>query len=983
MVVFENDYEPLFHGFHDLMKYRVREILLVSSFYDAFVLEEDGGISERIFSEYIDLNLRYIPRVHRVSNAEEALKALKKHHFDLVITMTRISNMNIDEFGREIKKIKPGMPVILLTYEWVDVNLLIKVRDSKSIDKVFYWTGDTRILLAIIKYIEDLKNRDRDIKQGVRLILLIEDSPRFYSLFLPILYTEIMTQTRNLISEGVNDLHRLLRMRARPKIIMAETYEEGKKLYKKYKNSLLGVISDIRFPRKGKIDKHAGFRIAKKLKQDIPDLPFLLQSSNLENKETAFQNGLDFVYKNSPNLLVDIRRFILSNFGFGDFVFRNAEGHEFGRASSLQKFEQLLQYIPGESLDFHAHRNHISIWLRARTEFQCAEKLRPKQVSDFENVEGLRTYILYEIQELIRKNQYGVIGDFGKTRIDSKNSFVKLGSGSLGGKARGLAFLNTLLARVKLNEKFEKVDIRTPHTFVVCSDVFEEFMTANNLQEYAIAESDNKKIARKFLRAKLPQRIVSDLGILLDQITYPIAVRSSSLLEDSQSLPFAGLYYTYMLPNNHKLLKTRLKQLCNATKLVFASVFYLSPKEYVKNTNFRIEEEKMAVIIQQIAGETYNQRNYPVVSGVAQSYNFYPISHMEPEDGVVELALGLGATIADGGQTYRFSPKYPQMNPPYASAADFLKKSQNRFYALNLAHSNFKIFDDEKFNLERLDLNAAEEDGSLFFVAGTFSAQDNAVRDTISIKGPRVVTFANLLKYNLFPLAEILEEILKMGREAFGSHVEIEFAVNLFKDKTRTPEFYLLQIRPMVVGKENVEICMEDIAKEEVVCMSKHAMGNGVFTNLYDLVYIDPELFDASKTRDMAQEVGEINRKLIDEKRRYILLGFGRWGTSDPWLGIPVEWHEMSGAQIIIESNLEGFNIEPSLGSHFFHNLTSLGLGYMHIAKTSEEEFVLWDWIREQETLQKGTYIRHIRVEKPFEVKINARGARGAILKPN
>lgn len=976
------DYQPQFGIFRELMSNRVREILLVSSFYDAFVLEEDGGLSERIFSEYIGLNLSYIPRIHRVSSAEEALRAIEKEHFDLIITMTRISDMNLLEFGRIVKKFNPELPLVVLTYEWISIPTLIKLRTTGCVDKIFYWTGDTRMLLAIIKYVEDSLNVDNDISHGVRVILVIEDSPRFYSLFLPIIYTELMTQTRILISEGVNHLHRMLRMRARPKILMAETYEQGLELYNKYKNNLLGVISDIRFPRQGEIDKEAGFKFAGMVKEEIPDLPFLLQSSNLYNRELSHQKGLHFIYKNSENLLLDLRNFILSNFGFGDFIFRDKSGREVGRAANIQEFERMFQYIPTESLVYHASRNHISIWLRARTEFECAEKLRPKRVQDFQDVEALRAFILGEIQKLIRGNQAGVISDFGQVRFDAQNAFIKLGGGSLGGKARGLAFLNTLLAKMQLGRKFPGVEIRTPNTFVLCSDVFDEFIRENRLQEFAIAESDNNRIARRFLKAELPERIINDLLTLLEKVTYPIAVRSSSILEDSQSLPFAGLYSTYMLPNSHADIRFRLRQLCQTVRLVYASVFYKSPKEYVKNTNFRIEEEKMAVIIQQIAGQVHSQRIYPTLSGVAQSYNFYPISHMQPNDGVAELALGLGAIIAEGGKTYRFSPKYPQIPPPFGSAVDFLDRTQSQFYALDLSRAGIRVRPDEKFSLANLPLQEAENDGVLFFVAGTYSAADNAIRDTISIPGPRVVTFANLLKYNLFPLPQILEEVLKIGRDAFGSHVEIEFAVNLSRDKSQSPEFYLLQIRPMVAGRESMEISMEDIHAEDVICRSNHAMGSGVFNEIHDLVYVDPDLFDPAKTRHIAAEIGDINHILAEENRKYILIGFGRWGTSDPWLGIPVEWHQMASAQVIIEANRPNFNIEPSLGSHFFHNLTSLGLGYFHIPRTTDKEFINWEWVKQQTVHRLSRHVRHIRMEQPFQVKINPHGAEGVILKP-
>ncbi|MEN8153352.1 MAG: PEP/pyruvate-binding domain-containing protein [Acidobacteriota bacterium] len=976
------DYEPQFGIFHDLIKFRVREILLVSSYYDAFILEEDGRLSERIFSEYVDLNLRFIPRIVRVSSAAEALKVLEKSSFDLVITMTRLADMDPLEFGEKVKQIIPGLPVVLLTYDWVPTDNLIKFRDSGMIDKVFYWTGDTKILLAIIKFVEDLKNVDNDIKLGVRIILVIEDSPRYYSLFLPLIYSEIMTQTRSLISEGVNDLHRMLRMRARPKILLAETYEQGKIIYKKYKNNLLGVISDVRFPRKGDIDINAGFKFAKKIKSEIPDLPFLLQSSNPANREIAYNKGLDFLNKYSSNLLEDLQIFIMNNFGFGDFIFRDITGKELGRAANLHQFIKMIDIVPDESLEFHAGKNHISIWLRARTEFETAEILRPIKVTDFDNISGIRRFIKNEIQKLIAKNQYGVITDFGHVKFDSENSFVRLGSGSLGGKARGIAFINAMLAKKKLDSLFEGVEIKTPHTFVVCSEIYEQFIKENNLQKFAIKENNNEKIAKKFLRAKLPVEIVKDLKTLLDNINYPMAVRSSSLLEDSQLLPFAGLYSTYMLPNNNPEKKKNLKQLTDAIKLVFASVFFKDPKEYVKNTNFRIEEEKMAVIIQQIVGHEYRNKFYPVFSGVAQSYNFYPISHMEPEDGVVQLALGLGPIIVEGGQVYRFSSKYPQMNPPFSSASEFHKKSQYYFYGLDLSDKNLEIFNGEKFSLKQYSLDESEKDGTLFFVASTFSTQDNAVKDTIAVKGPRIVTFANILKYNIFPLSDILNEILKIGRESFGSHIEIEFAVNLYKGKERKPEFNLLQIRPMVTAGEKIEIEEEKLKKEEIICSSVHPLGNGRINDLSDIVFINPEKFDISKSRTIASEIGNINNKLMDEGKRYILIGFGRWGTSDPWLGIPVEWHQICGAKVIIESNIRDFKIDPSQGSHFFHNMISLQMGYFHINDSLKDEFINWNWLMEQKPYNETSFIKHIRTEVPFPVLIDAKSSRGVVLKP-
>ncbi len=955
---------------------------MVSSYYDAFVLEEDGRISEKIFSEYLDLNLRYVPRINRVSSAEEALLLLEEGHYDLVITMMRIADMDVMEFGRKIKEINPELPVVLLTYEWVGIDLFSQLRTSANIDKIFFWSGDTRILLAIIKYVEDIKNVDQDIKQGVQVILILEDSPKFYSMYLPGIYTEIMTQTRLLITEGINDLHRLLRMRARPKIIMAETYEQGMKLFRKYRKNLLGIISDVEFIRNGEMDDTAGFLFAEKARGEIHDLPILIQSAKLKNREIAVQNELDFINKNSPHLLQELTQFILNRFGFGDFVFSYPDGREIGRAGSLHEFQKMIQIIPAESLEFHASRNHISIWLRARTEFETAEKLRPRKVSDFTDIEEVRKFIQRTIQNLIIQNQSGVITDFGPARFDMDHSFVRLGNGSMGGKARGIAFLNSLLMDSPIKKNFEEVDIRTPHTFVICSEVFEEFIAANDLQNVAIGETDNDRIANAFIEKKLPDRIASDLRTLLENIRYPLAIRSSSLLEDSQMLPFAGLYSTYMLPNNHRDVRVRLEQLCKAVKLVFASVFYKSPKEYVKNTNFRIEEEKMAVIIQQVVGQEFNHRFYPVISGVAQSYNYYPISNMEPEDGIVQLALGLGTTIGEGSQTHKFSPRFPEMNPLFSAPVEWVNNSQNYFYALNLAEPDVEIIKDEKFSLNKLDLTHAESDGTLYFVASTFSPQDNVIQDNLTIKGPRLVTFAHVLKYNIFPLSEILLEILKLGRTSFGSHIELEFAINLFREKKKKPEFFLLQIRPLVGGRETIQVSWDQDSQKDIICMSSHALGNGIYDDLYDLVYVDPDAFDVSKSRVIAGEIGEINQGFIAENRKYILIGFGRWGTADPWLGIPVEWYQICKAGIVVESNRDGFIVDPSQGSHFFHNLVSLKIGYFHIKKTNDQEFISWDWIKKQRPFRKKKYIRHVRFKKPLPVKIDGRQSKGIILKP-
>ncbi|MFZ0391942.1 MAG: PEP/pyruvate-binding domain-containing protein [Calditrichia bacterium] len=977
-----NDFEPKFSGFHDLMKFRVREILLVSSLYDAFVLEEDGRLAEKIFSEYIDLNLHFIPRITKVSSAEKALEALQRQSFDLVITMARISDMDPVEFGRKVKEIDSEKKVVLLTYDIILPSLLQSIRASRSIDKVFYWTGESKLLLSIIKYVEDMKNAPEDSRAGVQIILIIEDSPKHVSFFLPEVYTQIMTQTRILIGDGVNDLHRMLRMRARPKIRIADTFEEGLEIYEKYKHNLLGIISDVRFPKADKLHPLAGVEFARMAKQEIFDLPILLQTAEQTELPLNGLKGVSVLDKNSPNLMLELIRFIKENFGFGNFIFRMPDGREIDQARNLNEFAEKITRIPAESLDFHARRNHISIWLRARTEFDLADELRPKKVSDFGNIEGLRTFISDAFRKLLRQMQQGVIKDFGISSYYTQGAFVRLGPGSLGGKGRGLAFINALLANTKLFENFSGIEIRTPQTFAIGTEIFEEFIEKNKLQEFAIREADEDQIAGRFLAAPLPGSITENLKKLLAQIDYPLAVRSSSLMEDSQQLPFAGLYKTYMLPNNHPDPEIRLQQLQDAIRQIYASVYAANPKEYARHTDFRIEEERMAIIIQQLAGHRYGDIFYPVISGVAQSYNYYPISSIRPQDGIVHLALGLGRLIAEGEQVFRFSPAHPQINFSSGSARDLLMDSQNQYLALDLQKSSVQIGRDENITLRRREIASAEAEGTLFFVGSSYSAQDEIIKDTLSFEGPRVVTFANILKYNIFPLAAITSELLSLGESAFASPVEIEFAANLFRDRSRKPEFHILQIRPMVTGGEDQAVLIPENQLKNAFCASRHPAGNGIFREITDLIYVKPEKFSPAQSAAIAREVEQMNAALEQEERSFILIGFGRWGTRDPWLGIPVEWHQISQAQVIVEANLPNFRVEPSLGSHFFHNLISRRLGYMHIGREQSDEFIDWDWLAAQPSLQESGHLRHLRLNRPFTVKLDARNARAAVFRP-
>lgn len=976
-----NEFKTQFLRFHDLMRFKVTEILLVSTSYDGFVLEEDGSLSERIYSEYYDLSIYFVPRIHRVTCAQEAFEALKDRTYNLVITMSRISGMSSFEFAERVKELYPQLPIVMLSNERLTPEMIVKVQETKSIDRAFYWTGDSKILLAIIKYVEDQRNVDEDSRQGVQVILIVEDSPVYYSRFLPIIYTELLKQTRYLVSHAVNNSHRLLRVRARPKILLAETYEEAMLIISKYCHNLLGIISDVRFPRDGEINSNAGIELAREVRE-MTDLPVLLQSDEKENANKAKTISVSYLDKMSPNLLLDLRSFILENYGFGAFVFKYPDGRIITEAADITEFEKIIVDLPEESLYYHAVNNHFSTWFRARTEFEVAEELRGINVSSFPSIRDYRSYILGVLNDFFKRYQSGIILDFGLSKIDMENYFNKLGSGSLGGKARGIAFFNTLLAESHLVDKYDGIKVKTPRSFVICSDVFEEFMEKNNLYDFISHSNNEVEIAKKFMESELPSNINNDLKTLIRHADYPLAIRSSSILEDSQVLPFAGIYKTYILPNNHESVVIRYKQISDAIKLVYASVFYQSPKQYAKNADISIEEEKMAVIIQELVGERYGDIYFPAISGVAQSYNFYPFSHMKAEDGIVNVALGFGKAIVEGERVYRFSPAYPKMNPPYAEPSEFFKRSQSTFYALDMRVSDNKLYLDDNHNYERLPISSAEKDYVLKYIGSTYSYEDDRIYDNVLVKGPKIVSFAPILKYNIFPFTDIIKEIIQLGKKAFGTEVEIEFAVNIPKDKTKPKEFYFLQIRPMVAGKEAVQVKIESYKDEEILCASRHTIGNGIYQDIQDIIFVDPTTYELKNTMQIATEIGELNKLLFDTNRKCILIGFGRMGTSDRWLGIPLIWAQMSQAQIVVEADRDNLQAEPSLGSHFYHNLTSLNMGYFHIKyKGDAQERIDWKWLLNEPVLKQTKHVKLIRSEKHFLVKIDGRNSTGIILK--
>jgi CheY-like chemotaxis protein len=981
----EHGYGTRFQGFQNLMRYRIRDILLVSSLYDLYVFEEDGRLYELIRHEYQGLNLSHSPEITRVSSGQEALNlAREENRFELIITTQHIEDMHAAKLAELVRSSGLNIPVVLLAYDNRELVELLSHTDTSVFERIFIWTGNFRIIIAIIKHLEDKLNVDHDTRMvGVQSIILIEDNVRFYSSFLPILYNEILKQSQRLISEGINLSHKFLRMRARPKILLCSTYEEAWEYYEKYEDYILGIISDIDFMRNGRQDPEAGIEFARNVRNRHRDISILLQSNNPGNREEAAEIGVSFILKDSPTLLQEVRKFTVNNFGFGDFLFRDPNGVEVGRATDLITLEKELQVVPEESIRYHAERNHFSNWLKARTEFWLAHQLRPRKVSDFPSVEELRNNLVSSLREYRKLRQKGIITDFRKESFDPSSGFARIGGGSLGGKARGLSFVNTLINNYRITTQFENIMISVPPGVVIGTDVFDIFLDENNLRNFAISCDDDLEITRRFVEAdKFPEEILADLAAFLDLIREPLAVRSSSLLEDSQYHPFAGVYETYMLPNNHDNPLIRLNDLLSALKRVYASTFYQSTKAYIKVTSYRLEEEKMAVIVQKMVGSRHNHLFYPDFSGVAKSYNFYPVPPQKSADGIVAVALGLGKTVVDGGSTIRFSPPFPNHMPQFSSIKEIMRNNQHKFYALDLEADGSHIIDTHDHLVKQYGLERAEQDGTLTYVGSTYSHDNQAIYDGISRPGPRVVSFAPILKHKIFPLPQILELLLEMGSWGMGTPIEIEFAVNMSVPLPQLRQFVLLQMRPLVLKREIEELKIEESDTKRILCESPNVMGHGIIENIFDLIYVDYHKFSRKNSKDVAREINLLNNKLLSENRPYLLIGVGRWGTLDPWLGIPVNWDQISGACTIVESSFKDFMVAPSQGSHFFQNLTSFMIGYFTVNAFKKMGFIDWDWLTAQKPLIAKTYTNLLRFKKPLTIKMNGQQNKGIILKP-
>jgi CheY-like chemotaxis protein len=972
-------------AFNLLMQKRINRVLLICSSYDAFMLEEDGRVDEQIFNEYVSLHLRYPPRFVMADSAEEAFKILENDKIDLIIEMLSIRDIDTFELATRIKKKYASIPIVVLTHFSREVSMRLRNEDLSAIDYVFCWLGNADILLAIIKLIEDRMNAEFDMERvGVQALILVEDSIRFNSIYLPILYKIVFKQSREFMKEALNEHQKMLRMRGRPKILLATNYDDALSLYKKYKNNLLGIISDVSFKddvRKIEGTK-GGLDLCKIIRDDDPFLPFIFQSSDLTNQKLTEELDAGFIHKHSKTLSLDLRDHIISSFGFGDLIFRDPDTlEELARASDLQSLQYLIMKVPDKSFSYHSSRNEISRWLNARALFSIANLFRQLKIEDFNNLSEVKSYIFKAIGNYRMTKGRGIIATFNKDSYDEYLTFSRIGEGSIGGKARGLAFSNSIIKKYKLYNKYPDIVITIPRTVVISTDFFEEFMESNKLYDIALSDIPDEEILDRFVKAKLPERLLQDLHAYISAVKNPIAIRSSSKLEDSHYQPFAGIYSTYMIPRNPSDAMLTLKPLCDAIKAVYASVFYRSSKAYMTATANVIDEEKMGIILQEVCGTRYGDRFYPTLSGVARSINYYPIKPETSADGIVNIAYGLGKYVVDGGASIRFSPKYPKKIVQFSNVNSVLKETQKTFFALDLSAQSFHPTIDDSATLLRLKIAEAENDYGFRFAASTYDMENQVIKDDIHTPGKRVITFSHVLNHKTFPLADILDTLLDIGEKEMGNPIEIEFAVNLDTPADQPKIFSFLQIRPVVANEQRITFKLENIQLEETIVFSRSALGNGIIENISDLVYIKPESFKSSETKQIARELEQLNHQFVCEKRNYILIGPGRWGSSDPWLGIPVKWPQISEARIIIESGLEHYRIDPSQGTHFFQNITTFGVGYMTINPYMKDGFLDYDYLSAQPAEKETGFLRHVRFPKPVIIKIDGRQNVGVIYK--
>ena len=974
--IFKNFYERdlLF----DLMPFKVKEILLIASLYDAFTIEHEGNFTQKILGEFSKLNLTSFPRITAVSLYHEAFEQICSKHFDLIIVMVGNDKKTPVETIKSVRKDFKFIPVYFLLNHNADAINFIDYKFNGLIDNLFIWNGDSRIFFTMIKLLEDRINLDNDVKMGhSRIILLVEDTPRFYSRYLPELYMIIFEQTKNVMESitEADELYKVLSIRVRPKILLASTYEEALSIFEKYKDNFLSLITDVEFYRDGVKDKESGIDLVKYIQTELKDvdIPIVVQSRNLENKIKAEELDCVFIHKESETLAHDIHKVVKYNMGFGDFVYRDSKGNFIGKkAKNLDEFSILLDEIPDESLMYHAFRNHFSIWLMARGEINFAEILARLRLEDFKDVKHARDFLRNTIKRLRYEKTSGKIVEFNEFDLLNQSTVVTLSSGALGGKGRGLVFINKLVYSFGLNESIKDINIATPSTFIIGTDSFDRFIENNDLRDIIFNKKIDFDILKAlFLEAKLEKELVQKLSKIVEVCNKPFAARSSGLFEDSLMQPFAGIFETYLIPNKHGTNEERLQTLINAVKLVYASVFSPLARDYFKAIDYKIEEEKMAVVIQQVIGDDHKGYYYPHISGTAESYNYYPYSHIKPDDGLASIALGLGTYVVGGGKTYHFTPKFPKiMN---SSLKALVNNSQNYFYAIDLNRKKINLLEGENAALKKIDLWEAEQHGTLKHLVSVYDPQNNILSSGIDKVGPRVLNFANILKHKYIPLAKTIDNLLKIIKEAMGSAVEIEFAIDLNKDKDNKATFYLLQIKPLIGDFHEYNIELDKINKDKLLFFSNNTMGNGTVDKIRDVVYVDHKKFNKAHTKEMAKDFEMLNKKFLKEDKNYILIAPGRLGSRDRWLGVPVAWSQISKAKIIVETSLPHFPLDASAGSHFFHNVVSMGVGYFSIQHSNPEHLLKWELLDEQKIIFESEFVKHVRFSKPLKIKMDGK----------
>jgi len=959
--------------FERLTPFRVRDVLLVAGHFDHYLLEESGHLAEIMRQEYSDLNLSQSPRIIHSPEARDALRLLQARDFDVVITMARVGDMDVNAFGIEAKRIRPELPVMMLSH---NTRELAALSAGEGIDRIFVWTGDSRILLSICKLIEDERNVENDVRDGdVQVILLVEDSRRFYSAYLPLLYTQLVNQTTQLMGEGGNLHEKLLRLRARAKILLASDMESAKSIINRYQNNLIGVFTDGRFPNEGGDRDTAGLELVRYAQQGHRYLPILFQSKNIELKDEAEALGVRFLHKEDSQLYQGIEEFMVEEMNFGDFVFRMPDGKEIGTASNLKELAEGIESAPLESIEHHARRNQFSHWLRTRTEFTLASSMRPMTLEDFEDAEGVRTYLADSLRRHIEHIRMRTIRDFDSS--EGGVGFQRIGRGSLGGKGRGLAFFFTRMPDLGLGNSHPEVEFVIPRSIVVATDVFEDFVEDNKLARYAYEDHDDETVDSAFLQADFRTDVVEEFSKLIEGIDWPLAVRSSSLLEDSSHQPFAGVYSTYMLANDHPESEVRLRRLLEAVKLVYASTYHRAAKAYVAATPSTIEDERMAVVIQELIGDEINGRFYPVISGAARSHNHYPVEPLLPEDGIAAICIGLGRQVATGGKCLRYSPGQPRRIHQFHNNQSTLDTSQRSFFAIPMRQEGGSVNPSEEGNLLNLGLEEAEEDGCLSLVGSTYITSDDRIVDSVKVEGgPRIVTFAPVLKHGAFPLSEILHRVLTSCQNYIGSPVEIEFAVSI--DSSGSKRFAILQVRPMMDESVDIDVDLDDVDRDKAICICSQSLGNGVIEDVRDVVYVHPGRLDRMHTSDLTSEIEAVDAVLREEERPYVLIGPGRWGSSDPSLGIPVQWEQIMGSKAIVEVPMADIYVEPSQGTHFFQNIITFNIGYLTIGP---DDFLDWDWLDSFKPLSESGPLRHVRLDCPLKVILDSRDSEAIITK--